>query len=138
MMQNYPAFLIKSSKQFMVTFPDLEGCLAFAPSAELAFSAAQEVLSAHLSAMIAEKIDVPEPSDLMAVQPDSSLADKVATKMLIPVNVSGRTVRTNITIEEGLLSLIDKVTTNRSVFFAEAAQHELERRHSNMGAAIPA
>jgi metal-responsive CopG/Arc/MetJ family transcriptional regulator len=42
----------------------------------------------------------------------------------------GKIKRVNVTLDEGLLSEIDAVTSNRSGFLAQAARAELARRRA--------
>lgn len=42
--------------------------------------------------------------------------------------VTGKAVRLNITMDEGLVAAIDRVTNNRSNFLAEAARRALAER----------
>jgi predicted RNase H-like HicB family nuclease len=128
MRYNYPAFIIKDDGKYTVTFPDVPGCLTFADSTSEAFVSAQEALETHLSAMKDEGMVIPQPSDLLNVNPDED--DDVVERILVPVAMDGPTVRTNITIDQNLLDLIDNITPNRSLFFAEAARHELVRRRN--------
>lgn len=48
--------------------------------------------------------------------------------MLVRVEVPGRSVRLNITLDEGLLAAIDRVAPNRSGFLADAARQALAAR----------
>ncbi|MBC7951516.1 MAG: type II toxin-antitoxin system HicB family antitoxin [Rhodospirillaceae bacterium] len=128
MRYNYPAFMLRDDGKISVVFPDLPGCLTFSDSVTEAFLAAQEALEGHLAVMADEGMKIPEPSDLLAVEPDEDEAPNLAAKVLVPVTVPGKTVRTNITIDEGLLELVDTITANRSQFFTEAARNELARR----------
>ncbi|MBI5164132.1 MAG: type II toxin-antitoxin system HicB family antitoxin [Magnetospirillum sp.] len=128
MKYNYPAFMFRDDGKITVVFPDLPGCLTFCDNVADAFLAAQEAVEGHLAAMADEGMKIPEPSDLLAVEPEADDAPALVAKVLVPVTLPGRTVRTNITIEEGLLDLIDAVAANRSQFLAEAARNELARR----------
>lgn len=132
MQVSYPAFVIEEDGKYTVVFPDLPGCLTFADSTSEAFIAGQSALNAHLSAMRKKGVTAPSPSELLAVKPDEEDAPKLKATLLIPATQPGKTVRTNITIEEGLLVLVDVVAQNRSVFFAEAAWNELSRRRQAM------
>jgi predicted RNase H-like HicB family nuclease len=137
MQTSYPAFLIGEDGRYTVVFPDLPGCLTYADSPSDAFIAAQGALNAHLLAMKKSDMIVPLPSDLLSVRPDDEDAPKVVSTLLIPATIPGKTVRTNITIDEGLLVLVDGIASNRSAFFAEAAWNELSRRRNFETASHP-
>jgi predicted RNase H-like HicB family nuclease len=130
MNRNYPAFIIKDDDSFTVSFPDLPGCLTFGPSIEEAFDCAREALEGHLAVLVDEHMPIPEATPLDEVHPDDDDKENVVTKVLVPVLLPGKTVRTNISIDESLLMSIDLVTQNRSAFFAEAARNELARRRA--------
>lgn len=125
---SYPAFFIEDEGGYTIVFPDLPGCFAAADSMTSAFVVAQQVLEAHLKAIKKAGKKRPTPSEVLSVVPEAEYADFVIHRQLIPVNVESKTVRTNLTIEESLLEVIDLVAPNRSVFFAEAARNELMRR----------
>ncbi|MCA1940131.1 MAG: type II toxin-antitoxin system HicB family antitoxin [Caenispirillum bisanense] len=128
MNKNYPAFIFRDDDAFTVIFPDLPGCLTFGSTADEAFNNAREALEGHLAAMHDEHMPIPEPSALEAIDPeDGNEAGILVTKVLVPAVMPGKTVRTNVTIEEGLLVAIDAVTPNRSAFFTTAARNELSR-----------
>lgn len=130
MNRNYPAFIIKDGNSFTISFPDLPGCLTFGPSIEEAFDYAREALEGHLAAMADGNMIIPEATPLDEVHPDEDDIENVVTKVLVPAVLPGKTVRTNISIDESLLASIDLVTQNRSSFFSEAARNELVRRRA--------
>jgi len=78
--------------------------------------------------MAEDGMRLPDPTPLAEARPDDEDADAVVTRVLVPAMVPGRTVRTNISVDEGLLLAIDAHAPNRSAFFAEAARNELSRR----------
>lgn len=128
MRRHYPAFIMRDDDAFTVIFPDLPGCLTFGPTAEDAFESAIEALEGHLEALHDSGMSIPAPSDIATVSPEPDHREALLTTVLVPTILPGRTVRTNITIEQGLLDLIDAVAPNRSAFFSEAARAELARR----------
>lgn len=137
MNRNYPAFILRDDSDFSVCFPDIPGCLTHASSIEDAFDAAREALEGHLASMVAEGMQLPKPTKLNEAVPDDEDASVCVATVLVPAVLPGRTVRTNITIDEGLLLNIDAVTTNRSAFFSEAARNELSRRrHGSVAGAL--
>jgi hypothetical protein len=50
---------------------------------------------------------------------------EVASYFLAHVELPGKTVRLNVTMDEGLVARIDRVARNRSAFLAEAARERL-------------
>jgi hypothetical protein len=74
--------------------------------------------------MIAGGETVPNPADLDAVMADPHNQAAIAFLVDVPSR-QGRTVRINVTLPEDLIRDIDRVTTNRSRFLAEAAHRHL-------------
>ena len=128
MNRNYTAFILRDGDDHTVIFPDLPGCLTFGATVAEAFDNAREALEGHLAAMVDEGMPLPDPTPLEDARPDNETADAVVACILVPVAMPGRTVRTNISVDEGLLLAIDAQASNRSAFFAEAARNELSRR----------
>lgn len=128
MNRNYAALILRDDEEYVVVFPDFPGCQTFAPTVEEAFDNALSALESYMAAMHDEGMPIPDPTPLMSAEPDPEDAGAVVTKVLVPVTMPGKTVRTNISIDESLLALIDSITPNRSAFFTEAARGELARR----------
>jgi len=127
---NYPAFVLRDDDAFTVVFPDVPGCLTFGATMNEAFDNAREVLESHLAAMADEAMPLPSATPMEEAQPDEDDAISVVARILVPALLPGKTVRTNITVDESLLQAIDAVVPNRSAFFAEAARNELARRRA--------
>ncbi len=128
MERNYTAFILKDDDGYTVVFPDLPGCMTVADTFDEAFAAARSVLPGYLDTMRLEGMDIPEPTPFEKAAPDDEDRDAVAGKLLVPVRMPGKMVRTNITIDAYLLECIDRMTTNRSAFFSELAEREIKRR----------
>lgn len=128
MNRTYPAFMLRDGSDYTVSFPDLPGCLTFGSSIEEAFDNAREALEGHLAAMVDAGMPLPDPTPLEDARPGDDDTAAVVARVLVPVAMPGRTVRTNISVDEGLLLAIDAQAPNRSAFFAEAARNELSRR----------
>lgn len=129
-MARYPALLWRGSEDCAVTFPDLPGCLAGAPTAEEALARAEEALGFHLEGLVQDKVAAPQPSSL------DSIIDAGAPAGTILLSVSARppkapAVRVNITLDKNLLAAIDEAAvdagTTRSGFLAEAARRLIGR-----------
>jgi hypothetical protein len=91
---------------------------------------AAEVLSGHIEAMVRDNDPVPEPSDpgLLPewVDPVESVA---VAHVMIPVEMPGRIVRVNLTMNEALLARVDAAASargmSRSGYVAEAVRDRL-------------
>lgn len=116
----YPAIIERSATGYSVFFPDLPGCTSAGASVNEAARNAEEALAGHL--LVSEQFGdaIPDPSELDAIPPDPAV-DEVA-RLLVRGERSGKSIRINITIDEGLLAAIDRIAPNRSGFLADAAR----------------
>lgn len=126
----YPAIVERSSEGYGVFFPDLPGCTSAGVTVQEAALAAEEALAGHLLVTLAHGEAVPVPSELDAVERDPEV-DEVA-RILVRGERPGKSVRLNITMDEGLVAAIDRVSTNRSGFISTAARNAL----TDVGGAI--
>jgi len=119
----YPAIIERDEHGFGVFFPDLPGCVSAGDTMQEAAEGAEEALSGHLavSAEHGDAIPDPTPLDLVAVDPDINEVGRILVRGERP----GKSVRVQITLEEGLLARIDRVAGNRSRFLADAARAAL-------------
>jgi len=114
------------------TVPDVPGFTAISdrPALGEALAEAREVLTAHLTAMIDNGMDLPaarDPGDIIA---DPDLQEDIggaAASILLPAMVAGgRTLRVNLSLDEWTLGLIDTAARDRgltrSAFIAEACR----------------
>ncbi len=125
----YPAFVDKDEdSDFGVSFPDFPGCVSASESVEEALPGAQEALAGHVALMLEDGEELPKPSALEAVAGAKEASTVAVT--LIPVVLPGRARRVNVTLDEALLEEIDRISSNRSGFLAEAARAELARRRA--------
>lgn len=119
----YPAVIERAGDGFSVFFPDLDGCVSAGETAQAAALNAEEALAAHLIDMAQRGERAPDPSDIADLPHDPEV-DEIA-RVLVRVELPGRSVRVNITLDEGLIAAIDKAAKNRSGFLAEAAREKL-------------
>ena len=118
----YPAVIERAGEGFSVFFPDLPGCTSAGRTVQEAALNAEEALSGHLL----ELDEVPAASDMDAIEHDQDV-DEVA-RILVRGETPGKSVRINVTLDEGLIAAIDRVARNRSGFLAEAAREHLAHR----------
>lgn len=124
----YPAIVERAADGFSVFFPDLPGCTSAGPTIQQAVLNAEDALTGHLlvAAQYGDDLADPTQLDLLAHDPEVNEAARVLVRAERP----GKSVRLNITLDEGLVAAIDRVATNRSGFLAEAARHELAVRRT--------
>jgi predicted RNase H-like HicB family nuclease len=116
-----------------VVFPDLPGCFSQGDSVEDALRHAVEALALHIEGLVAEGLDLPVPSDLVAPLPAwlpaSDMADHA--QALLPVEVPGKSARINITMDVALVDRLDAAArrdgTTRSGYLAQAVREKLQR-----------
>lgn len=112
-----------------VVFPDFPGCVTAAATLNEAGHRAIEALALHVEGMHADGEALPSPSGLHDPEPDW-LGEGIRTPMMVPVDVPGRAVRVNITMDEGLLANVDRAAqtegSTRSGFLAQAARERLQ------------
>jgi predicted RNase H-like HicB family nuclease len=128
----YPALLVRdaagaSDTGLGVVFPDLPGCVTQGDTPQHAAEMALEALALHIESMVEGGEALPEPSPLDAV-PDwvDPAETTVVTRLLVPVELPGRSVRVNITMDENLLQRADRAASEhgmtRSGLLAEAVR----------------
>lgn len=122
----YPAIIERADKAFSVYFPDLPGCTSAGASVQEAALNAEEALAGHLLELASHGDAIAEPSCLDSVERDPEV-DEVA-RLLVRIELPGRSIRINVSLDEGLIAAIDKVARNRSGFLAEAARDRLAKQ----------
>lgn len=124
----YPAIVERGEHGYGVFFPDLPGCVSAGDTIHEAARNAEEALDLHLSGMAEDGVAFPVPSDLDAIPVDPDIVE--AARILVRGERPGRSVRVQVSIDEGLLARIDRVAANRSGFLADAARAALAARNA--------
>lgn len=138
MLRFYPALLIQSAGEgpndgYDVVFPDLPGCTSMGDTLREAAEMAVEAASGHVEVMAEHGEAIPEPSDPDVPLPDwiADTGGRVAARVMVPVEIPGRAMRVNITMDEGLLARLDKAAgaegETRSGYVARAVRERLAR-----------
>ena len=124
-MTAYIALLRKDrGSDYGVDFPDFPGCVTAGRTLEETRRMAAEALALHVEGMVEDREPVPEPSGLDRVMDDP--ANREAVAFLVDVATQpAKAVRINVMLPEDLVKAIDRTTTNRSRFLAEAARAKL-------------
>lgn len=120
---HYPAIIERAANGFSVFFPDLPGCASAGADVQEAALGAEEALNGHLAVMAQFGDPIPDPSPLDGIERDLDV-DEVA-RILVRGERPGRSVRVQVSIDEGLLARIDRIAGNRSGFLADAARSKL-------------
>lgn len=127
-MARYVAIFEGEEGCYGIAFPDLPGCVAMGHSADEAWENAIEVLADWVSEMGGPEA-VPAPRPISAFRDDPEVAEALASGAVliaIPLLIeSGRSVRANISMDQGILAAIDAAAAERgltrSAFLASAA-----------------
>ena len=122
----YPAIVEHAGNEFSVFFPDLPGCTSAGRTIQEAVLNAEEALAGHLLVSAQYGDELADPTLLDDLEEDPEV--KEAARILVRAERPGKSVRLNITLDEGLVAAIDRVAKNRSGFLAEAARRELTIR----------
>ena len=102
-----------------VAFPDLPGCTAMGDTLDQAVTEASAALAEWVSTVEGNGGTVPSASPAEALRRDPEVADALAdgaclVAMLL-VRATGRSVRANLSLDEGLVAAIDAAARNRGV-----------------------
>jgi predicted RNase H-like HicB family nuclease len=113
-----------------VSFPDFPGCVTTATDMRSAMERAAQVLVFHVEGMIEDGEAPPEPRTVERLRADEPDWMEGAVLALVPVEVPGKAHRINISLDEGLLALIDTAAARsgqtRSGFLASAARERIK------------
>lgn len=119
------------SKVYGISFPDFSGVAAAGSTIDEAVERGRTTLAFHVEGMIEDGEPIPERGTLEAIRsnpewrPEISDIDHVAP-VEVPFDLPGKSVRLNISIDENLLSAIDRaaeaIGQTRSGFLAKSAK----------------
>lgn len=125
-MTGYIALLRKDpTSDFGVDFPDFPGCVTAGRTLDEARRMAVEALELHAEGMTEDGDTFPEPSSLDAVMGNPDNRDAVAFLVDVPLRAV-KSVRVNVMLPEDVLAAIDRASSNRSRFLADAARVKLK------------
>ena len=116
---------------FGVSFPDFPGCIATGRSEDDAIRRGGEALAFHVAGMIADGDPIPLVRRLSDLRNDPTFRGDAegAVIAMVPIDLPGRAVRLNISMDETLVEAIDRAAKasgqSRSAFLAEAARRRL-------------
>jgi predicted RNase H-like HicB family nuclease len=127
---HYTGILERSVTGFSIFFPDVPGCVSGGRTEQETLANAEEALWGHLAEMLLDGESLPERSD--SIPPDPEVDEYC--RALVRVELPGKAVRLNITMDEGLVAAIDRVADNRSSFLADAAREALAKRRQRHAA----
>ncbi|MEX0502537.1 type II toxin-antitoxin system HicB family antitoxin [Alphaproteobacteria bacterium LSUCC0719] len=111
---------------FGIEFPDVPRCFSAADDADDIIAMASEALSLHLEG---QDIPMARSLDELRIECADDLANGAYLVAIPLVNLSGRSVKANITMSAGLLDAVDQTAKERgltrSAFLSELARREI-------------
>ena len=108
-MIRYPALIDGESGAYGVTFPDLPGIVAMGTSMDEAMINAEEALRDYALEAERDGTDLVQPSAIESVESEAGSA-----LVSIPlIRLSGRRVRANLTLDEGVAEFINSEARRR-------------------------
>lgn len=108
-MSRYPAFVDGEAGTYGVTFPDLPGIVAMGDTMDDALVNAEQALRDYVTETERDGAQVAAASPMEKVPPP-----KGSTLVAIPlIRLSGRTVRANLTLDEGVVAFMDSEARRR-------------------------
>jgi predicted RNase H-like HicB family nuclease len=131
MMEHVIALVHQEKDAYGISFPDFPGVVSGGHSLDEAIRRGAETLSFHVAGMVEDNDALPIPRSLDELKKDKNFrADaKGAIAVAVPVELPGKAVRVNISLDERLLSAIDRAARargeNRSAFLANAARERI-------------
>jgi predicted RNase H-like HicB family nuclease len=114
-----------------ISFPDFPGCISTGRSIDEAIFKGGQALALHVAGMIEDDEALPFLHSVAELRSDPEFAVDFegATIAAVPVELPRRTVRVNISIDEGLLERVDRAAESagqsRSAFLIEAAKRRI-------------
>lgn len=117
--------------RYGASFPDFPGATTAAGDLDGLYRKAAEMLAFHAAGMADDGEPLPTPRSLSELQADPAFREDSEGAMIavVPVDLPGKSVRVNITLEESLLKRVDHAAAatgeSRSGFLAQAAKVRL-------------
>ena len=114
-----------------ISFPDFPGCVSAAGSLDEAVQRGAATLAFHVAGMVADGDKLPMIRTLAQMRSDRAYRTDArgAVIVAVPLDLSRKAVRLNVSLDEHLVEQIDRAATAlgqmRSGFLAEAAKSKL-------------
>jgi len=128
-MSNFTYALIhEEGGAYGISFPDFPGCVSGGRNLDEALARGAETLLFHVAGMVEDGDPLPVLRTLEELRVDPAFVEdsEHAVVAIVPVELPGRAVRVNVSIDERLLDAIDRAARaagqSRSAFLADAAR----------------
>jgi len=127
------ALIHEDQGRYGISFPDFPGCVSGGETLDEALVRGAEALTFHVRGMVADGDPLPVLRTLeqMRGDPDFIADSRGAAIAVVQVDLPGKAVRVNVSIDEHLLDAIDRAARaagqSRSAFLADAARARIQR-----------
>jgi predicted RNase H-like HicB family nuclease len=114
-----------------ISFPDFPGVISAATTADGAVARGRDTLAFHVRGMVKDGDELPVPRSLEQLKKDRIFRQdaKEAMIVMVPIDLPGKSLRVNISMDENLIGAIDRAARStgqtRSSYLAEAARAKL-------------
>jgi predicted RNase H-like HicB family nuclease len=131
-MQLAYALIHEEDGAFGISFPDFPGAVSTGRTEDEVLRKGAEMLAFHVAGMVEDGESLPVLRNLPELRGDPDFQEdaKDAILALVPVELPGRAVRLNISMDERLVDAVDRAASaagqSRSAFLAEAARRRLK------------
>ena len=128
MADNVYALVHEGDRAFGISFPDFPGCVSGGDTIDDAIRRGREALAFHVEGMVEDGDDLPVPRTLTDLRKDQEFREDAegAVIVSVPIDLPGKAVRVNISMDERLLDSVDRAAAasgqSRSAFLAAAAR----------------
>ena len=125
------ALIHEEAGSFGISFPDFPGCISTADTLDEAVQRGAQALAFHIEGMIEDGETTPQPRSLAVLKAAPDFTEDFADAVVaaVPIELPGKAVRVNITMDEHLLQAVDRAAAvtgaTRSGYLAEAARVKL-------------
>jgi len=122
------ALIHEENGAYGISFPDFPGCVSGGKSLDEALARGAETLLFHVAGMVEDGDPLPMLRTLDQLKTDPAFNEDAegAVVAVMPVELPGKAVRVNVSIDEHLLDAIDRAARargqTRSAFLADAAR----------------
>ncbi len=123
----FPAVFHVDNDGISISFPDLPGCLPCADTMEEAFANAKEALQLHLFGMEEDGEDIPQPSPVAELHPETGETLAMIEAWMPPFRekMSNKATNKTVTIPRWLDTLVRKEKVSYSHLLQEALKKYL-------------
>ena len=122
------ALIHEENGAYGISFPDFPGCVSGGRSLDEALARGRETLLFHVAGMVEDGDPLPVLRTLEQLKSDPAFIEDAegAVIAVVPVELPGKAVRVNVSLDEHLLDAIDRAARSagqsRSAFLADAAR----------------